>query len=169
MLVSCCIEKKLPFVLALRVVRLGIGGVTSCKHYNLHFQNEDSCDRCYLMFWEENELKKVCVGSQSLEQPMPKIELDPLARGLYIIESRRLLIAVREASTSLLRVLGDERSDNPNFIVQQSCSEELFLETFLSSHQNMSGTAEMITLVAFAIVWMRSAVYEDCTERGTHC
>ena len=106
-------------------------------------------------------MKKVCVGSESLERPKPLSELEPMARFVSSVEDERLPVAVRGARLSLLRVLGDERTDERHFIVQQGCSEDLFLEVFHQAHQDKFGMIGIVTLVEFVVVRMRSAVYED--------
>ena len=140
--------------LAPRVVRLVLAGASSDKDYSVQFEKDDSCERCYVVFWEDGHLKKVCVGSESLERPMPLSELKPLSRVIESVEGQQLPVAVRGISLSLLRVLGDERADGRRFAIQQSFGENLFLEVFHQAHQDVFGMIEVVTL--FVILRMRS-------------
>ena len=52
----------------------------------MQFEKDPICvqfvERCYVLFWEEGHLKKGCVGSEALDQPVPTPELVPLSPGL---------------------------------------------------------------------------------------
>ena len=73
-------------------------------------------------------------------------------------------IAVRVASLSLVRLLGDKRDDLRRFIVHQHFTEEIFLESFRRAHQDVFGMVEVTTLVEFIYHRMKSAVYKDWTD-----
>ena len=141
-------------------MRLVIGGITSDNCYSLQFEKDDSCERCYVVFWEANQLKKVCVGSESLERSMPISELEPTAQVVSNVDDQRLPVAVRDTSSSLLRDLDHERTDGRLFVVQRGCKEDICLKLFRQAHQYVFGMIEIVTLVEFVVVRMQSVVYD---------
>ena len=102
--------------LATRVLRLTLKSVVSLKEYV--FQNEKSGTekRFYMLCWEGNYLKKICVRCQSVDLPVPDAELVPLARVVHCLSSQRLPFSVVGGSASLLRVSGDNRDDDREFM-----------------------------------------------------
>ena len=141
-----------------------MSGVTSTSEYAFQFEKDSRVEYCFISYWDEEKLKKVCVDVQSLDEELPNAELKPVARLNIGLESRRLPMVVRGASPSLMRVLGDTREDSRRFVVYQRFTEEVFLECFQRAHQDVFGMVETVTLVEFIIQRMKSAVYEDWTE-----
>ena len=121
-------------------------------------------ERCYVLFWESNQLKKVCVGSEPIDQPVPDAELVPLSRVIHALESKHLPLIVRGASPSLLSVMGSNRSDGRRFVVYHEFNEETFIQFLRQAHQDIFGMVDIITIVEFLIQRLRNAVYEEWTE-----
>ena len=91
--------------------------MTSVSEYALQFKKDSRVEFCFIVYWDEDKLKKVCVDVQSLDEKLPNAELKPVARLFFGLESRRLPMVVRGASPSLMRVLGDTREDSRRFVV----------------------------------------------------
>ena len=96
-----------------------------------------------MLCWEENHLKKVCIGKEPLEQPVPNAELIPLSRIEYSLPTKQLPVSLSGASPSLVRVLGNVREDGRRFVVYKSFSEEVFLQCFRQAHQDVFGLVEV--------------------------
>ena len=77
----------------------------------LHLGLNRPFPRCYVLCWEGTYLKKICVGSQSLDQKVPDPELVPSARIVTCFEGEQLPVSVLGASPSLIHVLDDNRTD----------------------------------------------------------
>ena len=60
-------------------------------------------ERCYIVYWEEQQLKKICIDCQSLDQAVPDAELIPLARFIFSMGVPQLPMCNRGCSPSLLR------------------------------------------------------------------
>ena len=141
-----------------------MSGVTGVSEYALQFEKDSRVWYCFIIYWDEDKVKKVCVDVQSLDEELPNAELKPVARVFFGLEFGRLPMVVRGASPSLMRVLGDTREDSRRFVVYQRFTEEVFLECFQRAHQDIFGMVEIVTLVEFIIQRMKSSVYEDWTE-----
>ena len=109
----------------------------------------------------------MCIGKESLEQPVPNADLVPLLRIVYSLPTKQLPFAISGASPSLVRVLGKTREDGRRFILYQAFSEELFLQCFLQANQDVSGLVEVVTIVDYVVDRLNSALYEEWTEDKT--
>ena len=103
--------------MAPRVLRLVLGSVAVFKEYCIHFEKELDVERCYIVYWEEQHLKKICIDCQSLDQAVSDAELIPLARFICSMGVPQLPMCIRGCSPSLLRVVSDNRSDSRQFVV----------------------------------------------------
>ena len=97
--------------MARRVLRLVLGSVAIFKECCVHFEMDVDVERCYVVYWEEQCLKKLSVHCQHLDQALPNAELIPLARFICSMGVPQLPMCTRGCSPSLLRVLSDNRSD----------------------------------------------------------
>ena len=150
--------------LAPRVIRLMANGIATFKNYSVQFEKDAFVEHCYVLFWEGGHLKKVCVGSEPVDQPVPTAELVPLSRVIHSLYSKQMPLAVVGASPSLLRVIGDNRTDGRRFVVHQGFTEELFLQSIRQAHQDIFGMVEVTTIVEYVVHRLRNAVYEEWTE-----
>ena len=141
-----------------------VNGITTFKDYSVQFEKDLFVERCYVLFWESNQLKKVCVGSEPIDQPVPDAELVPLSRVIHVLESKHLPLIVRGASPSLLSVMGSNRSDGRRFVVYHEFNEETFIQFLRQAHQDIFGMVDIITIVEYLIQRLRNAVYEEWTE-----
>ena len=141
----CVVSSFLCQGLAPRVLRLMISDVKSFKEYGIQFEKVGNEERCYVHCWEGTYLKKICVSSQTLDQKVPDAELVLLARVVTCFEGEQLPVSILGASPSLVRVLDDKRSDGRRFMMWQSFSEEVFLQCFRQSHQDVFGMLEVTT------------------------
>ena len=91
------------------------------------------------------------MGDQALDQKMPDPELLPLPRVANCLEGQRLPMSVLGASPSLIRVLNTNRTDDRRFLSWQSFGEEVFLQSFRQSHQDIFGMAEVTTALEYVI------------------
>ena len=150
--------------LAPRVLRLMVSDVESFKEYGMQFERSGNVEHCYVLCWDGLNLKKICVGGQSLDQKMPEPELLPLASVANCLEGRQLPVSVLGASPSLIRVLDTNRTDDRRFLSWQSFDEEVFLQCFRQSHQDIFGMVEVTTALEYVIHRLKWALYEDWTE-----
>ena len=141
-----------------------ISDVKSFKEYGIQFEKVGNEERCYVHCWEGTYLKKICVSSQTLDQKVPDAELVPLALVVTCFEGKQLPVSILVASPSLVRVLDDKRSDGRSFMMWQSFSEEVFLQCFLQSHQDVFGMLEVTTALEYVIHCLKGSLYEDWTE-----
>ena len=141
-----------------------LSDVKSFKEYGMQFEKSGCIERCYVLCWDGLNLKKICVGDQSLDQKMPEPELLPLARVASCLEGQQLPVSVLGASPSLIRVLNANRTDGRRFLSWQSFDEEVFLHCFRQSHQDIFGMIEVTTALEYVIHRLKGALYEDWTE-----
>ena len=127
----------------------------------MQFEKTEAEERCYVLCWEGDFLKKVCVACQSLELPMPDAELVPVARIMCGL-------SIAGGSPTLLRVLSDRREDGRRFMVVQRFTEEVLLQSFLQAHQDVFGMLEVVTAVEYVVLRLKSVVHEDWLE-GKPC
>ena len=144
--------------------RLVLNGATNFKEYAMDFIKTIHKVRCYVEYWEEKSLKKVCVDCQPLEQAVPCAELISLARFVTSLQTQQLPMCLRGVSASLLRVLSDGRDDDRQFVVVSEFSEELFLHCFCRAHQDFFGMVEVVTIVLYLIQRMKGALDEEWTD-----
>ena len=130
----------------------------------MQFEKSGNMERCNVLCWDGLTLKKICVGDQALDQKMPEPELLPLARVANCLEGQRLPVSVLGASPSLIRVLDANRTDDRPFLSWQSFDEEVFLQCFRQSHQDIFGMVEVTTALEYVIHRLKGALYEDWTE-----
>ena len=93
-----------------------LSDVKSFKEYGMQFEKSGNIERCYVLCWDALNLKKICVGDQSLDQKMPEPELLPLARVASCLEGQQLPVSVLGASPSLIRMLDANRTDDRRFL-----------------------------------------------------
>ena len=74
---------------------------------------------CYVVYWEEECLKKICVDSQPVDQEFPDAELVPIAKVLCSVEDAPWPVSIRNCSPLLLRVFSEGRRDSRQFIVNE--------------------------------------------------
>ena len=139
-------------------------GAASFREYSVQYEKDALVERCFVLFWEEGYVKKVCVGCESQEQPMPKPEMVPLARVVCSLQSEKLPLNIRGGSPSLLRIQEDSRTDDRRFIAYEQFSSEGFLQCVRQAHQDVFGMVEVITLMEYTVHRMKSALYEEWTE-----
>ena len=144
--------------MAPRVLWLMVKHYTSFRGYSLQFEKSASLEFCYVLYWEENHLKKVCIGKEPLEQPVPNAELMPLSRIVYSLPTKQLPVALSGASPLLVRVLGRR------VVIYQSFSEEVSLQCFRQAHQDVFGLMEVVTIVDYVVQRLKSALNEEWTE-----
>ena len=104
---------------------------------------------------------KICIGSESLDQPMPHPELVPLSRIVCSLGSTLLPIAILGGSPSLLRVLEKDRTDGRRFVVYERFDEEVFLRCVQQADQDVFGMVNVTTLVDYLLQRLKTALYED--------
>ena len=150
--------------LAPRVIRLAISGIATFKDYSVQYEKDPSVEHCYVLFWEGGHLKKVNIGSESVDQPVPAVELMPLARIVHSLGSKQMPLVVCGGSPSLLRVLDDNRTDGRRFVAFQEFTEEVFLQCVQQAHEDIFGMVEVTTIVGYVVQRLKNAVYEEWTE-----
>ena len=141
-----------------------LSGAASFREYSVQFEKDASFERCFVLFWDAEHMKKVCIGCESLERPMPNSELVPLARIVCSLESEKLPLNIRGGSPSLMRVLEGSRTDGQRFIVFEQFGPEGFLQCIRQAHQDFFGMMGVRTLKEYTVHRMESALYEEWTE-----
>ena len=160
----CLFRSLLCQRLAPRVLRVVLGNLPLSQEYSVEFEKTDGVQYCYVIYWEDDHLKKICIDSQSLDQKFPEAELVPIARVICSVEERQLPIALRGSSPLLLRVLSENLCHSRQFIVIQAFNDEVFMQCFRQAHQFVFGKVELITFVEYIVRRMRSDLHEEWTE-----
>ena len=153
--------------LAPRVICLLLGGISKFKEYSIQFEKEDDAEFCFVVWWEDDHLKKVCISVESLDQTLPDAELVRLSRVIYSLDPPQFPLCIRGASPTLVRVLGEVLPDGRDFVVHERFTSEVFLECFRRAHQNIFGMLEVVTAVEYIVLRMRSALHDTWTEGKT--
>ena len=117
-----------------------------------------------MVYWDDKEVKKICVGCESLNQALLLPELVPLSRIVRSLSAGQLPVAILGASPSLIRVLEDNRCDGRRFVVYLCFDEETLLRCVLQADQVVFGMVSVTTLVEYLVHRLKSALYEDWTE-----
>ena len=149
--------------LAPRVFRLIVNDVGTFKEYGMQFEKAGNVERCYALCWDGVLLEKICAGSQSLDQVLPQHERLPLTQVVNCFEDNGPCVNSR-GKFFPHRVFHDNRADGRRFLVWQSFDEEVYLQCFHQSHQNIFGTFEVTAALEYAIHCLKGALYEDWTE-----
>ena len=160
----CVFQALLCQGLAPRVLRVVLGNLSLSREYSVEFMKRGGLEYCHVVYWEEENLKKICVDSQPLDQKFPDAELIPLARVMCSLSDGPLPISMRGCSPLLLRELCESRDDARQFVVASTFNGEVFLQCFRQAHQDVFGMVELITLIEYIVVRMKSAMYEEWTE-----
>ena len=148
----------------LRVMFKNIGQFRECA---LQYEKSTEVERCFVLFWEDNYLKKVCVGCESLLQRVPEPELLPLARVVCSLPSGKLPLAIVGGSPSLVRVLGDTRADSRVFVSYQPFTSEMLIRCIRQAYQDVFSMMEVTSLVDYTVLRLKTAIYEDWMEERT--
>ena len=133
------------------------------SEYCVQYEKVATEERCFIVFWEKEHLKKVCFGSELLEQLVPYSEVTSLSRFVCCIEGEKLPISSFEVSPSFLRLLSDSRIDGggrggdlqctspsvPKFCCNVSSSP---IKMFLDDSDN------------YRLPRLKSALYEEWTD-----
>ena len=141
-----------------------LSSVSGFRAYGLQYEKENNVERCYVLYWNDKHLMKICIGCESLDQAMPLPELVPLSRIVCSLGSTLLPIAILGGSPSLLRVLENDRSDARRFVIYEKFDEEVFLRCVQQADQDIFGMVNVITLVDYLLQRLKSALYEAWTE-----
>ena len=104
---------------------------------------------------------------ECLDQLLPDAELIPLSRITYCLDPPQFPLCIGGASPTLFRVVGDVRPDSRDFVVNEQFTSEVFLECFRRAHQKIFGMLEIVTVVEYIVLRMRSALHEAWTEGKT--
>ena len=89
------------------ILCLMVNDVKTFKEYGMQFEKAVGVERCYVLCWAGACLKKICIGSQSLDQKVPDPELLALAQVVTCFEEEQLPVSILGASPSLICVLDD--------------------------------------------------------------
>ena len=146
------------------MLRAVLNGAPAFDDYSVQYEKDTEEERCFIVFWEEEHLKKVCIGSEILEQPVPYAEITPLSRFVCCFKSPKLPVSIVGVSPSLLRVLSDNSVDGKRFVVCQLFTSEVLLQCIRQSHQDVFGMIEITTIVEYTLHRLKSALYEEWTE-----
>ena len=141
-----------------------LSSIMSFQNYGVQFEKVCEEERCYVVYWDDKDIKKICIGCESLDQAVPLPELLPLSKIVGSLSTSQLPISVLGASPSLIRVLDDNRADGRRLIVYQTFDEETLLQCVLQADQDVFGMVSIITLVEYLVHRLKSALYEEWTE-----
>ena len=134
------------------------------REYSVQYEKDCSVERCFVLYWDDKDVKKICVGCESLEQAVPTPELVPLARVVCSLNTSRMPKTILGVRSCLVRVLEDNRADGRRFVVYQGFDEEVLFRCVLQADQDVFGTVSVTTLVEYLRHGLKSAVFEDWTE-----
>ena len=149
--------------LAPHVLRSVLSSIGNFREFSVQYEKDDFVERCFVLYWDDKDVKKICVGSESLEQVVPSPELIPLARVVCSLDTNRMPMAVLGASPCLVRVLEDNRADGHRFVVFQGFDEEVLFRCTLQADRDVFGMVSVTTLVEYLAHRLKSALFEDWT------
>ena len=164
---GCLFQSVLCQGLVPRVLRVMFKNIGQFREYSLQYEKDTEVERCFVLFWEDNYLKKVCVGCESLLQRVPKPELLPLARVVCSLPSGKLPLAVVGGSPSLVRVLSDTRTDSRVFVSYQPFTSEMLIRCIRQAYQDVFSMMEVTSLVDCTVLRLKTAIYEAWMEERT--
>ena len=107
---------------------LVLKGASAFGDYSVQYEKDTEEERCFIVFSEEEHLKKVSIGCEPLEQPVPYAEITRLSRFVCCFDSEKLPESIVGVNPSLLRVLSDSRVDGKRFVVCQSFTSKVLLQ-----------------------------------------
>ena len=146
------------------MLRVVLGHLALSREYSVEFSWDNCMEYCYVGYWEEECLKKICVDSQPVDQEFPDAELVPIAKVLCSVEDAPWPVSIRNCSPLLLRVFSEGRRDSRQFIVNEPFDGNVFLQCFRQAHQDVFGMVELVTLVEYIVRRLKSALHEEWTE-----
>ena len=149
--------------MAPRVLCLELGSVATFKEYCVHFEKEADIERCYVVYWEKRNLKKMYRLSTS-GSSCSQCRTQTLARFIWSSGVPLLHLCIRGCSPSLLRVLSDNRSDDRQFIVLREIGEDSLLQCVRRAHEDVFGMVKVTTIVKYVVHRLKRALYEEWTE-----
>ena len=125
----------------------------------MQFEKDGHSEFCFVVWWEDEFLKKVCVSVDSLDQSMPDAELIPLTRVMFCLDHPQFPLCVCGATPTLVGVLSDARSDGKHFVTHERFTSEIFLDCFRRVHQTIFGMLEIVMVVEYIVLWMPNALH----------
>ena len=95
---------------------------------------------------------------------MPKPELVSLDHLVCSLPSKKLPMSLIAGSPSVVRVLGDSRSDGRLFVQYQALTIEVLMQRIRQAYVDVFSMVEVTTLVEYCIPRLKGALYDDWTE-----
>ena len=141
-----------------------LSSIVGYRSYGVQFEKDCEDERCYVVYWDDKDVKKICIGCESLDRAVPLPELLPLSKVVGSLSTSQLPISILGASPSLIRVLDDNRADGRRFVIYQTFDEETLLQRVLQADKDVLGMVSIVTLVEYLIHCLKSALYEEWTE-----
>ena len=154
------------------MLRVVLSSIKGFRRYGIQFEKDSKDERCYVVYWDDNDVKNICVGCESLDQAVPLPEPVPLPRIVGSLSTSQLHLAIIGASPSLIRVLEDNRADGCRFVVYQGFDDETLLLCLLQVDQDVFGMVSATLLVEYLVHRLKSASYEglnlcNCIRQGS--
>ena len=95
------------------------------------------------MCWLNISLKRICIGEEPSDQPMPNSELVPVVQFVHSLPNARLPLCIGGANPILIRVIEDNRNDGKRVVVHLQFTEEVFLQCVRQAHHDVFGMVEV--------------------------
>ena len=141
-----------------------LSSIVGFRSYGVQFEKDCEDERCYVVYWDDKDVKKICVGCEALDQAVPLPELLPLSKVVGSLCTSQLSLSILGASPSLIRVLDDNRADGRRFVIYQTFVEETLLQCVLQADKDVFGMVSIVTLVEYLIHRLKIALCEEWTE-----
>ena len=140
-----------------RILRSLFARIAAFKEYSIFFEDHADGVYCVVRTWDEIELQETCVRVDSFGQQVPRAEFSSLSRVIDCVITSQLPLSINGGSSSLLRVLSDNRIDGRQFVVHKDITVDLFLQCSLEVYEQIFGMLEETTMVDFLMLRLRGA------------
>ena len=106
-------------------------------------------------------MKRVCVLVEDHDVQLPHTELLCLSRVMCSVNGSSYPVALVGGSSSVVNCLNSFRDDGMIFVPYRAFSCGVFLKCVQQAHQVVFGTLDILTVIEYLMVRLRTALYEE--------
>ena len=144
-----------------RVLRFIFGVVNRFKSCILEYKERPEGLFCYIRTWDGVRMKRVCVLVEDHDIRLPRSELLCLSRVMCSVNGSSYPVAFVGGSSSVVTCLNSIRSDGMVFVPYRASTSGVFLNCVQQAHQDVFGMLDIVTVIEYLMVRLRTALYED--------